>query len=155
MGAERFRAIARAIILTPDRRVVLVSSQNGKAFVLPGGAVERGETLPEAARREAWEECGVDVTIGRAVWLREFVDRRRGDVNLEVFFLAQPKRTGLPERWQHSDPDKPGSARQAGLYSQAELKSIAQPVYPAELRDGLWEGLADGFTNAYLGRVEV
>jgi ADP-ribose pyrophosphatase YjhB (NUDIX family) len=155
MSAEQFRVIARAIILTPDRRIVLVSSQNGKALVPPGGAVDRGESLPQAAAREALEECGLVVTIGRAVWLREFIERKRGRVNLEVFFLAEPVTATLPDRWQHTDPDKPGLNRQVGLYSRQALASADKPVYPAELLNELWVGLAEGFEEAYLGRMEV
>jgi len=155
MGAERFRVIARAIILTPDRRIVLVTSQTGKALVLPGGAVDTGETLPQAAIREAKEECGIDVTIGRAIWLREFYDRKHNQANLEVYFLAQAvSDAALPDRWRHVDPGKPGLTRQAGLYSREELRSIETTVYPVELRDAFWVGLADGFGDAYLGRFE-
>src|SRR3989304_3130309 len=155
MGAESFRVIARTIILTPDRRVVLVTSQTGAALVLPGGAVDEGETLPQAARREAKEECGLDVTIDRAIWLLEFYDRKRQQVNLEVCFLAQPASgTKLPDRWLHDDPGKPGLRRSAGLYSRDELRSIQMTIYPAELRDAFWIGLEQGFEDAYLGRFE-
>jgi len=155
MGAERFRVIARAIILTPDRRIVLVTSQTGKALVLPGGAVDTGETLPQAAIREAKEECGIDVTIGRAIWLREFYDRKHNQTNLEAYFLAQAvSDAALPDHWRHVDPGKPGLTRQAGLYSREELRSIETTVYPVELRDAFWVGLADGFGDAYLGRFE-
>lgn len=155
MGAERFRVIARAIIVAPDRRVVLVTSQTGKALVLPGGAVDIGETLPQAAIREAKEECGVDVTIGRAIWLREFYDRKHHQTNLEVYFLAQAvSGAALTARWRHVDPGKPGLTRQAGLYSREELRSIETTVYPVELRDKFWIGLEKGFEEAYLGRFE-
>ena len=42
--AEHFRVIARVVILTLDQRVALVTSRDGKALVLPGGAVDEGET---------------------------------------------------------------------------------------------------------------
>jgi 8-oxo-dGTP pyrophosphatase MutT (NUDIX family) len=155
MGAERFRVIARAIILSPDRRVLLVTSRDGRALVLPGGAVDRNETLPQAAAREAREECGVRVSIERAIWVREFFNRKRGHANLEVYFLAQAaEHKPLPDRWAHEDPDTPGQTRQCGLYSRADLESMATIVYPVELRDALWVGLEGGFENAYLGRFE-
>ncbi len=155
MGAQHFRVIARAIILTPGRRIVLVTSQNGKALVLPGGAVDKGETLPQAAIREAREECGVNVTIGRAIWLCEFYDRKHDQSNLEVYFLAQAvSGATLSDRWRHADPGKPGLTRQAGLYSREELRLIEMTVYPVELRGAFWTGLAEGFEDAYLGRFE-
>ncbi|HLF25449.1 MAG TPA: NUDIX hydrolase [Anaerolineae bacterium] len=155
MSAENFRVIARAIILTPNRRIVLVTSRQGNALVPPGGAVDRGELLPQAAAREAREECGLDVQVGRAIWLREFYNRRRARANLEVYFLAEPApAVALPDRWTQPDLDRPDLIRSAGLYSQADLKSVALPVYPTALREAFWARLAEGFGDAYLGRVE-
>ena len=155
MSAESFRVIARAIIVTFDRRVVLVTSQTGQALVLPGGAVDAGETLPQAAAREAKEECGVDVTVDRAIWVREFYDRKRDRMNLEVYFLARPAPDeALPERWEHPDADNPRLIRHAGLYSRDDIKSVEMAVHPIELRDAFWIGLEQGLGDAYLGRFE-
>ncbi len=155
MSAERFRVIARVIILTPDRRVVLATSRTGKALVLPGGAVDTGEALPQAAVREAKEECGVDVTIGQAIWLREYVEPR-GQASLEVYFLARPASgAALADRWEHVDEANPKLARKVGLYSRDDFKTIDMPVYPVELREAFWIGLDKGYAQAYLGRFRA
>jgi 8-oxo-dGTP diphosphatase len=58
----------------------------GVHWEAPSGYYESGETLEEAAAREAREETGIDVEVGRLVctfvWERE-VDRRR---NVLVYF---------------------------------------------------------------------
>lgn len=46
------------ILLVRDGQVVLVKHSYQDAWFLPGGGVKRGETLDQAIRREAAEECG-------------------------------------------------------------------------------------------------
>ena len=50
------------VLLVQGESIVLVKPVYEKEWFLPGGAVERGESLEQAARREAQEEVGA--TIG-------------------------------------------------------------------------------------------
>jgi 8-oxo-dGTP pyrophosphatase MutT (NUDIX family) len=57
---------AGGVILDGDGRVVLTARRSFAGEVqwgLPKGLVERGEQVPDAARREATEETGLDVEI--------------------------------------------------------------------------------------------
>src|SRR4051812_38318481 len=54
------------IIDTGDGRIVMVKRAIEPGYgkwVFPGGYVDRGEPLQAAARREAREECGLDVRL--------------------------------------------------------------------------------------------
>lgn len=54
----------RALVLHDDQ-VLLVRQHGDAEWVLPGGAANRGETLREAALREAHEETGVMIEAER------------------------------------------------------------------------------------------
>jgi 8-oxo-dGTP pyrophosphatase MutT (NUDIX family) len=60
------REAARAIVLDPDDRVMLLRyDENGGFWATPGGSLEPGETHRQAVVRELREELGVQhVTLG-------------------------------------------------------------------------------------------
>ena len=72
------RDIARALVLDPENRLLLIAYEAARdvdparpglrqVWVLPGGGVEPGETHDEALKRELEEEIGVDGHHDRAV----------------------------------------------------------------------------------------
>lgn len=81
------------VVLVENGRVLMVRLQRpGRSFwVLPGGAIEDGESPQEAAIREVREETGLEVAIDRLLFVEE--PRTVGDVE-----VRSPRHTFLARR---------------------------------------------------------
>ncbi|MCU1392394.1 MAG: putative hydrolase [Ilumatobacteraceae bacterium] len=69
----RIREAARALVMAPDGRVLLVRFDfpARTVWATPGGGIDPGETHEDALRRELLEEVGLaDPEIGPALWDR-------------------------------------------------------------------------------------
>lgn len=54
---------AAGVVLNEKEEVLLVNTYND-SWVLPGGEVEIGENLVDGAKREIFEESGIEVEVG-------------------------------------------------------------------------------------------
>jgi 8-oxo-dGTP pyrophosphatase MutT (NUDIX family) len=68
------RIAARAIVLDPDDRILLVRfvqpDTGASWWATPGGALDEGEAHEDALRRELLEEAGIEAPVGPYVWTR-------------------------------------------------------------------------------------
>ena len=82
------------IIEIPDQGLILIERVNPPlGWALPGGYVDYGESLEDAARREAWEETSLEVKLlGQ---LHTYSDPRRDlrQHNISTVFVAQASGT--------------------------------------------------------------
>lgn len=80
-----------AVCLTAAGRLLLVAHRKGehRYWLLPGGGVEMGETLVQAACREVREETGLDAEIGRLLIVCDAIEPG-GRHLVNLVFAATP-----------------------------------------------------------------
>jgi ADP-ribose pyrophosphatase YjhB (NUDIX family) len=79
------------VVIEHDRILLLdQDTDTGRSWSLPGGKVEESESLAEALVREMREETGVDVEVGRLLYV---CDHIRGDMHV-VHITFEARRIG-------------------------------------------------------------
>jgi len=65
--------LASSIAIIENNRILLIQREDFHVWGLPGGDVDPGESLAQAARREAREETGLEITLTRLVGMYSLV----------------------------------------------------------------------------------
>lgn len=86
-----FPVVATGVAVVENGEILLV--RRGREphlglWAVPGGKVDRGESLAEAATREVKEETGLLVELDEIVWVGEFIDEDNHLVLID--FLGRP-----------------------------------------------------------------
>ena len=102
----------RAFIMSPAGRVLVIREapeyeggyQTGK-YDLPGGKIELGEHHIDAVKREANEEAGIEIEVGRAFYVDEWYPEIHGEKHqiVAVFFACTPVTSEVELSGDHDD----------------------------------------------------
>lgn len=67
----------RAVLLSGERILLIrmKDSRFGDFYVLPGGGQNGGETMHAGLVREVREELGIEIEVGRLLYVREYIGR--------------------------------------------------------------------------------
>ena len=103
MTSDRFYparpVLAASVAVIRDGRILLAARGKPPSeglFSLPGGMVEVGETLAQAALRELREEVGVEAKLIGLIAPVEFIERdEKGHIRHHVVIAAHAARWGL------------------------------------------------------------
>ncbi|MDQ6692246.1 MAG: NUDIX domain-containing protein [Candidatus Dormibacteraeota bacterium] len=131
------RHAARVILLDGGDRILLLKwrlQDGGHIWITPGGGLDAGESHPEAARRELWEELGLDVEeLGPCVWLRDHVFTWQGRWlrQRERFYLVRV--TAHKVDRTHNSRDELEVMEEARWWSMAEISASAERFSPSRL----------------------
>ncbi|MBA2511725.1 MAG: NUDIX hydrolase [Rubrobacter sp.] len=130
-----------AAVVEREGRLLLVRHQKpdrAPYWVLPGGRLEPGETIPECAAREVAEETGLDARFSGLLYVGEFLREGRHTVDVTVRMTVDKE----AEAALGSDPEvAPGSEptlrelRWVGVEKLEEIGLLPAPLKERLLRD--------------------
>jgi 8-oxo-dGTP diphosphatase len=119
-------------------------------WVLPGGRLEPGETIPGCAERELLEETGLEGRFVNVLYVSEFLQEERHtvDVTARVEVSSGEARLGSdPEAEEGSEP----TLKEVRWVEMGELEEIT--LLPPWIKERILEDAAQGWPayEVYLG----
>lgn len=135
----------RVILLDGKKRMLLVRQhhEDRDIWMVPGGAIEEGESAAQAAEREVKEETGLDITLDGLLWHVEEVSGR-GQRFVNFFLAHMEDERQIPKLGYDPEMDDDNQVlREVVFMSREEIEGL-EVFYPEYLKDEFWELLDSG-----------
>jgi ADP-ribose pyrophosphatase YjhB (NUDIX family) len=114
--------LAASVAVIRDGRILLAARGKPPSeglYSLPGGMVETGETLSEAALRELREEVGVEAKLIGLIAPVEFIERdEKGDIKHHVVIAAHAA------RWVSGEPQTGPEAKDIRWVTERDIVDL-------------------------------
>ncbi|MGH3889397.1 MAG: NUDIX hydrolase [Pseudonocardiaceae bacterium] len=119
----KYSVSSGAIVIREDGRFLAVQRRDTGAWVTPGGVLEPGEPLRDAAAREVYEETGVTIEVGTLIGVYQNLST---DVVTFVFHAR-------PVDSQH--PHTSDETSHVGWITRAQAEDLMTEPFTTRVRD--------------------
>lgn len=136
-----------AAVVGRGGRLLLVRHQKPDRdpyWVLPGGRLEPGETIPECAAREVGEETGLRAAFSGVLYVGEFLREGRHTVDVTVRMIPDDDAEASLGADPEVAPDAEPTLRELRWVGVEELRGIG--LLPAPLKERLLKDAPAGWT---------
>lgn len=147
--------IRAGIVLVKENNVALIERHRSGLhyFTFPGGGVDEGESLEQAALREAQEELGIEVVIRR-----KLAEVQLGQKSRQIYFLVEQTGgifgTGTGEEYHESRNRGAQKGKYIPIWMSIDELSRHRNVYPADVARLVVNSTTEGWPDMPLMAFE-